>query len=154
MAKMTVLEMTQDILSDMDSDEVNSINDSVESLQVAQILKTTFFNIIEGRDYPHFNELFQFDTVGTSKPNYLKIPETIENVNWVKYDCKKLASDKTLIPIAPDSLPMISIDELPVACIFVFAKFTPVEFVPEDMAVILACAFSKLIKAELSKQIP
>ena len=97
MAKMTVLEMTQDILSDMDSDEVNSINDSVESLQVAQILKTTFFNIIEGRDYPHFNELFQFDTVGTAKPNYLKIPETIENVNWVKYDCRKLSSDKTLM---------------------------------------------------------
>jgi hypothetical protein len=49
MAKMTLLEMTQDILSDMDSDEVNSINDSVESLQVAQIIKTTYFNIVNGR---------------------------------------------------------------------------------------------------------
>ena len=97
MAKMTVLEMTQDILSDMDSDEVNSINDSVESLQVAQIIKTTYFNIVDGKHYPHFDELFQFNTVGTTKPNYLKIPETIENVNWVKYDCKKLASDKTLM---------------------------------------------------------
>jgi hypothetical protein len=97
MAKMTLLEMTQDILSDMDSDEVNSINDSVESLQVAQIIKTTYFNIVNGRDYPHFNELFRLETVGTSKPNYLKIPETIEKVNWVKYDCKKTVSAKDLM---------------------------------------------------------
>ena len=31
MAKMNLLAMTQDILSDMDSDDVNSINDSVEA---------------------------------------------------------------------------------------------------------------------------
>ena len=97
MAKMTLLEMTQDILSDMDSDEVNSINDSVESLQVAQIIKTTYFNIIEGRDYPHLNELFQLEAGTVARPTHMKIPETIENVNWVKYDCKKAVSDKTLM---------------------------------------------------------
>jgi hypothetical protein len=32
MPKLTILDMTQDILSDMESDEVNSINDTVESL--------------------------------------------------------------------------------------------------------------------------
>ena len=46
MAKMTLLEITQDIMSDMDSDNVNSINDSVEALQVAQVVKTTYYNII------------------------------------------------------------------------------------------------------------
>lgn len=97
MAKMTLLEMVQDIMSDMDSDEINSINDSLEATQVAQIVKTTFFNITDGKDFPHFNEIFQFDTVGTTKPNYLKIPESIENVNWIKYDCKKLVGDKTLM---------------------------------------------------------
>ena len=49
---MTLLEIVQDILSDMDSDEVNSINDSVESLQVAQIVKTAYYNIVDGKDYP------------------------------------------------------------------------------------------------------
>jgi len=97
MAKMTLLEMTQDILSDMDSDEVNSINDSVESLQVAQIIKTTYFNIVNGRDYPHFNELFQLEAATVVRPTHMKIPETIENINWVKYDCKKAVSDKTLM---------------------------------------------------------
>ena len=89
MAKMNLLAMTQDILSDMDSDEVNSINDSVESLQVAQIIKTTYFNIVNGRDYPHFNELFQLDSANDTRPTHMKIPDTIENVHWIKYDVRK-----------------------------------------------------------------
>lgn len=94
MAKMTLLEMTQDILSDMDSDEVNSINDSVESLQVAQIIKTTYFNIVNGRDYPHFNELFQLDSASDTRPTHMKIPDTIENVLWIKYNIKKTLAAK------------------------------------------------------------
>jgi hypothetical protein len=94
MAKMTLLEMTQDILSDMESDEVNSINDSVEALQVAQIIKATYFNIVNGRDYPHFNELFQLDSASDTRPTHMKIPDTIENVHWIKYNTKKTDAAK------------------------------------------------------------
>ena len=59
MAKMTLLEMTQDILSDMDSDEVNSIATTSESLQIAQIIKTAYYNIIDGRDFPFLYEMFR-----------------------------------------------------------------------------------------------
>lgn len=96
MAKMTLLEMTQDILSDMDSDEVNSINDSVESLQVAQIIKTTYFNIVDGKHYPHFDELFQLDSASDTRPTHMKIPDTIENINWIKYNTKKTLAAKDL----------------------------------------------------------
>jgi len=51
MAKMTVLEIVQDILNDLDGDAVNSINDTVEALQIAQIVKTTFNNILDGKDF-------------------------------------------------------------------------------------------------------
>ncbi len=96
MAKMTLLEMVQDILSDMDSDEVNSINDSTESLQVAQIIKSTYYNIVDGKDYPFFKELFQLDTSGTSaRPTHMKIPETIIDLEWIKYDCKKTGETRT-----------------------------------------------------------
>jgi hypothetical protein len=90
MAKMTLLDMVQDILSDMDSDEVNSISDTVEALQVAQIIKSTYYNIIDGRDYPFLHELFQLDTSGTSiRPTHLKLPETIIDLDWIKYNKKK-----------------------------------------------------------------
>ncbi len=44
MAKMTLLEVVQEILSDMNSDNVNSINDTIEAQQVVQIAKRTYFN--------------------------------------------------------------------------------------------------------------
>ena len=95
MAKMTLLEMTQDILSDMDSDEVNSINDSVESLQVAQIIKTTYYNIIDGKDYDFLYELFQLDASGTSsRPTHMKLPENIIDLKYIKYNCKTLTDTK------------------------------------------------------------
>lgn len=90
MAKMTLLEMVQDILSDMDSDEVNSISDTVESLQVAQIIKSTYYNIIDGRDYPFLHELFQLDGNGTvARPTHMKLPDTIIDLDWIKYNKKK-----------------------------------------------------------------
>lgn len=93
MAKMTLLDMVQDILSDMDSDQVNSISDTVESLQVAQIIKSTYYNIVDGRDYPFLHELFQLDSSATvSRPTHMKLPETIIDLDWVKYNRKK-ASD-------------------------------------------------------------
>lgn len=95
MAKMTLLDMVQDIMSDMDSDEINSINDSVEALQVAQIIKTSYYNIIDGKDFPFLYELFQLETSGTStRPTHLQIPETIIDLNWIKYNCKKSTDTK------------------------------------------------------------
>ena len=96
MAKMTVLEMTQDILSDMNSDEVNTINATLESAQVAQIIKSTYFNIIEGKDFPHLKELFRLDAGTSTRPTHMAIPETIIDVEWVKYNTKKTSSAKDL----------------------------------------------------------
>lgn len=87
---MTLLDMTQDILSDMNSDEVNSITDTAESLQVAQIIKSSFYNIVDGKDFPWLKELFQLSTSGTSaKPTHMKLPETIIDLDWIKYNAKK-----------------------------------------------------------------
>lgn len=97
MAKMTLLEMTQDILSDMDSDEVNSINDSVESLQVAQIIKTTYYNIIDGRDYDFLYELFQLENSGTTnRPTHMKLPETIIDLKYIKYNTRSSTDTKDI----------------------------------------------------------
>ena len=55
--KRTLLEMVQSILSDMDSESVNSISDSVESEQIASVIQDTFFNLIAARDIPEHRQL-------------------------------------------------------------------------------------------------
>jgi hypothetical protein len=97
MAKMTLLEIVQDILSDMDGDEVNSINDSVEALQVAQIIKTTYYTIIDGKDFPWLKELFQLNTSGTSsRPTYMSLPTDIIDLDWIKYNVRKSTDTKNI----------------------------------------------------------
>ncbi len=50
--KRTLLEMTQSILSDMDSEAVNSISDTVEAQQIASVVEDTYYNIVAARKIP------------------------------------------------------------------------------------------------------
>lgn len=85
--KKTLLEMTQDILNDMDSDEVNSISDTVEAQQVATIIKTCYNEMISNRDWPHLRKLVQLDSLADiTKPNYLRIPKGMKEMLFFKYD--------------------------------------------------------------------
>lgn len=91
MKKLTLLEIVQDILSDLSSDEVNSITDTIESMQVAQIVSTTYAHIIDGRDWPHLYKLFQVTSWADSAyPTYFTLPEKVDTLLWIKYDKKKV----------------------------------------------------------------
>jgi len=101
MPKLTLLEMTQDILSDMDSDNVNSISDTIESLQVAQIIETTYYEILSNRYWPHSTDLIRLEASGTaSRPTHMKIPDVVTVVHWIKYDKRENVGDKKkLLPV-------------------------------------------------------
>ena len=96
--KMTLLELTQDILNDMDSDEVIDIDDTVESQQVAQIIKTCYFEMMGNRDWPHLRQLIQLDPIGdVSKPNYLTLPENLKELSFFKYEKQKTGQTKFVL---------------------------------------------------------
>ena len=44
--KSTLLQVVQSILSDMDSEDVNTISDTIEAQQVASVVEDTYFNIM------------------------------------------------------------------------------------------------------------
>jgi len=93
MAKFTLLYMVQDILNDLNSDPVNSINDTPEALQIAQILQTSYYNLISNRNWPQEKRTFALDSLGDSaKPNYLKLPADCKELVTLNYDQKKDAS--------------------------------------------------------------
>ena len=97
MPKLTLLDMAQDILSDMDSDEVSSINDTLEALQVAQIIKTTYYEMINGRDYDHLQQLFQLDSGTAALPTHMVLPDNVKSVDWIKYNKRDTAITKDLL---------------------------------------------------------
>lgn len=89
MAKLSVLDMVQDILSAMDSDEVNSITDTVESTQVAAIVKNTFNEMMASRDWPFLRTESALEGLGdTDYPTKMMMPDGLNKINYVKYNKK------------------------------------------------------------------
>ena len=85
--KRTLLDLTQDILNSMSSDEVNSISDTTESEQVANILKTVYFDIVSEKNLSEHHELFQLTGLAdATKPNYLQIPDNVLRMDLFKYN--------------------------------------------------------------------
>lgn len=85
--KQTLLEMVQDTLNDLDSDEVNSISDTAEAIQVAQMLKTTFYELIAGREWPHLKEMISLNSVSdTSRKTVLSVPDEVTELKWLNYN--------------------------------------------------------------------
>lgn len=87
MAKLTLLDIVQDIANDLDTEEINSINDTVESVQIAQIVKTCYFELMANRNWPHLKRTIQLDSLAsTDTPTHLKLPELTKELITFSYN--------------------------------------------------------------------
>jgi hypothetical protein len=91
---MTLLEMVNNIANDMDSENVNSVTDTVESEQIAQIIRTSYFDIISHREWPHLTRLVTLTPVGNTQPTHMTCSDDIQHVHWVKYNIRELTGTR------------------------------------------------------------
>jgi hypothetical protein len=85
--KYTLLDLTQTILSSIDGDEINSINDSVESQQVVKIIRSAYFDLIARAGLPEHNSLVTLDaSTDPLKPVLMTLPSSVNKISWVKYN--------------------------------------------------------------------
>lgn len=85
--KRTLLSMVQSVLSSMDSDEVNSINDTVESRQVVDVFRQVHDDIMGRLNLPESYTLFELQASNDfDRPTLMYVPDYIDNVLWVKYN--------------------------------------------------------------------
>lgn len=109
MAKLTLLDIVQDILSDMTDDEVNSISDTIESLQVAQIVKSSFFEMIGNKNWPHLRQIKSLDSLGDlTRPTHMKLPELTKELEWIQYNSRHINTParndyKEITYLSPDA---------------------------------------------------
>ena len=93
--KKTLLEIVQEILSDMDSDSVNSILDTFESEQVAQIVKSTFESMLSTRDWPHLKQLIQLTPSNDNAlPTHMYVPNNVSRMVSINYNTVKAGETK------------------------------------------------------------
>lgn len=81
--------MTQRILSAMDSDAVNSISDTVESMQVATVVRECYEDLATQRDWNFLRTLTTLTGLGdTVNPTKMQLPAGINKALWIKYNKK------------------------------------------------------------------
>lgn len=87
MAKKTLLEIVQSVLSSMNSDEVDNITDTVESTQVALIAKEVFEDLVCQSEWPKQAKLGVLDGLADpSKPTYMGIPDSVYRIKEINYE--------------------------------------------------------------------
>lgn len=85
--RYTLLEMVQQILSAMDSDEVNSYSDTVESVQVAQLLKGVYYDLAVDLQLPEHDGLFELNPSNdNTKPTLMFVPSNVCRIDWIRYN--------------------------------------------------------------------
>jgi hypothetical protein len=88
--RKTLLEIVQDILSAMDSDEVNSIEDTTEATQVATLCRQVYYDIATDIGLPEREGVFQLTALEGSqdpdRPVLMTIPSTVIRISWIKYN--------------------------------------------------------------------
>jgi hypothetical protein len=105
--KYTLLELVQNILSRLDSDEVDSISDTTEAMQVARVVRNTYFNMLVRADLPEHKKLLQLISSGdNAKPVLMTRPDNVSRIHWIKYNVRDVTdtTDRyeyvTMVPIA------------------------------------------------------
>jgi len=94
MAKLTLLDMVQRLLSSLDGDEVNSITDTAESEQVAFIVRDVYFDMINNIEIPEHRSLIALTAASDADfPTNMSIPVGVSRVDEVRYD--KIKSGET-----------------------------------------------------------
>lgn len=85
--KYNLLELVQRILESMDSDEINSISDTTEALQVAGIVKECYFDIVGELEPRETQGLFHLDASGdNTKPTQMTMPPNASRIDVLKYN--------------------------------------------------------------------
>lgn len=85
--KRTLLQIVQNILSDMDSEDVNSISDSVEATQVASVVRDVYFNMVSTRMIPEHKQLTKLTSLSSSaRPTHFKIPDSVKIIDSLHYN--------------------------------------------------------------------
>jgi len=92
---MTLLDMTNHILSSIGAEAVPSINATVEAGQVVDIIEQTWLTNLSRLNPKRREGMFEFlPSLSSAKPTMMYIPDYVEEVLWVKYNKRKKESSE------------------------------------------------------------
>lgn len=90
----SLLSIVQDILNDISGDEVNSIQDTTESMQVAAIVRSAWLDMMTSRNWDFTKELIQPSSVfGVNAPTTAFFDNSMKELIFVNYSISRQPGD-------------------------------------------------------------
>ena len=87
MAKQTLLDLTQKILISLGADEVNSVGDTLEAMQVSSLIEDAYFTLVSNKNLASTRETLTLTSLSDSVyPTHFKYPTNVREVSKVWYD--------------------------------------------------------------------
>ena len=85
--KYSLIQLVQKVLSAMDSDRVDTIDDTEESVQVAELARDVYYEIINDREWPFLNGALSVTSPSdTARPTALDITDETRRIDYVAYN--------------------------------------------------------------------
>lgn len=113
MKRLTLLEIVQNILSEMVSDAVNSIDDTEEATTVAEYVRITYFDILSRDDWKFLQKLTTLDSYGDPDyPNYMRSPVEVSKIKNIRYNVTTVDDDNDIIRVISYLEPEDFLDKL------------------------------------------
>lgn len=85
--KKDLLSIVQDILSDLDSEPVNDLSDTLEAEQIATVVERTFYDIVLQTEDPSNEGLVKLTALSdTSFPTHFQYPDNLKEITCLWYD--------------------------------------------------------------------
>jgi hypothetical protein len=85
--KKTLLQIVKDILTVLDSDDVNSLADSLEASAVAEVVESTYYDIISMRSLPEHKSFVQLVSASDNDfPTHFTYPSNSNSIEKIWYD--------------------------------------------------------------------
>lgn len=92
--RLTLLEMVQKCLTATNSDSVNDISDTEESLMVVDIIEDTYYELMFQSEWDHLKTPVQLTGLGdASYPTTFTVADTIDEIHKFMYDVRENATD-------------------------------------------------------------
>ena len=89
----TLIKIVQDVLEDISGDEVNSIDDTLESTRVASIVEGKYNAMMSNRNWPHQRQALTLTPRSDSDfPTHMSIEEEVKEVIVINYDVANSSS--------------------------------------------------------------
>ena len=96
MARMTYIEIVRDInLAVNQGEYIFTIDQTMDSTRITEIVKETYYRIIDARNWPQLWELTQLLETSALTPTHLTIPERLIKLTEFRYDKARAGDTRT-----------------------------------------------------------